>query len=411
MEKVSNIKVNVFSFISNYLPSLLSSLIIRGGAIFCFILFGRFLSLEEFSDFSFAYNFSMILAGLIVSPLISVYSRYNEEFGFCFIRTMNLIFLFMFVFTLLMFLLPYQSISFVASLLVVFVFFFISQYVFIDLHYFDMEYVYPLITVFSSALMWGGLFYIYFFGFYSIGDFLVFVFIFIVFYFVLNGIYNGYVLKGEGRISGFTITGWKLLFLFRKLMPVISSSLVAGFGFALFFYVINERNIQSQEQKAVFNVAYQWFQVVVFFSVALNSKLLLTLNKNNKPEMECFKIMLLCFCLYFFALLVYVVFSTFYVGLDKGLILEVGLVIISASLLSALSNVVGVYLLYKEQLKLGFWLNIVWVVNLYVIYFVVFNGSGLSIHVALSILISYFCHFVVLILFASRLGYARSLHK
>jgi hypothetical protein len=185
-------------------------------------------------------------------------------------------------------------------------------------------------------------------------------------------------------------------------MPAYISSL-ATIPVILFCYMLFSSKVSTSEQ-AIFNVSYQWFQILVFIPVAISPKLI---RYFSTVEVGAGSQKVICiistFLIVLFSIVQLgsnVVFSL-YPELDGVLLEAVWTNMLFASFFSALSSVFGFYILSNHSMWDGLKINSIWAITFMLIFFEYFSdlsAEGFS----KVFLYSYMSHLVICLLYYMR---------
>lgn len=389
------------NLIASYLLVVVSGLSTRIIAMISILVLSYYLNKEVFSEFTYIYNISMICAGMIFSPLITFYVRNSKELGFYFYSKINDI-LISFLCLLLIFLLSFSFENDSNANLMIFilfiVFYYIQQFITIHTSDIDKEILGVMINFLLMPLMWCLAYFLIKID--SIESFYL-LFCLVITMLLARRLYNC-VAAPKNKMSLSIETS---VFAYQKLItvlkadfvPLLTTSVISGVGFLAYFFTVNNLfSPYSSEEKSIFNVVYQWFQIVIFFAVAINSKFLLNLRySKNKIRDGCALAIGLCF-IYLLTLLFFYIASGLYSIQDKNMLLHHGFVMLTTSLFSAISSILGVYLVYYGKASKGVYFNVTWIIVLFALFFVFLNYLTVSESSVYSLFFSYLLHLLLL---------------
>lgn len=403
---LSNFVFAMFEHVRQYYASVLNSILIRLVSMVSIVLIGSYLAKVDYSNFLYSYNISMIIAGMFASPIITYLLKEGNNLSFGdYLNTSNyyIISILVIFFTLYVFKLVNVNSQ---ILYIILVFNFSHQFIMLLCIKSKRELLGALVSLFIIITMWCMLWLTYILNYSS---FAYFGFILVVLcsttlakMIVNQIIYKAFYSSNSNHVLD--PKQWNgIKKILRGCFPLVFSSVISGSLFFIYFYYVNQNLARSgADEKSLFNISYQWFQIVIFFSMAVSSKFLFKLQQSNKIFRDGIDMVLLFVLVYIFSLFIFYIFHHFYAIEDYELFLFVGCIVITASLFSAFSNLLGTYLVFLNKVNFGTLCNIIWAFFLFAFYEVFQNYFSVVVSVACSLLFSYICHFFILTLFVWR---------
>lgn len=403
---LSNVFGSSIELIRHYYASVINSILIRLVSMVNIVLLGAYLVKTDYSIFLYSYNLSMIVAGMLTGPVITYLLKEHKLLSVRDYLTVSVCYVnFLSALYVLAYLLDFFTLQFEVLYLVL-VFNFIQQFLTILCIQTKREIMGAVIALFVNITMWC-MFWLFYILDYSKSDKKGYVFIVLCLAIVMQILVKKIIYEVSNSIdSKMPLNQTKsrgIIRIIQGCTPLVFSSIASGLLFFIYFYVVNQDiSASGHDDSALFNLSYQWFQIVIFFSMAVSSKFLYKLQNSIKLMQDGLNMMFVFVLVYCFSIGLFCFFYRFYVVDDYDLFLYVGVIIITASLFSAFSNLLGAYLVHYNKINWGTFCNVVWGSGLFVSYWGFQNYFGPVLSVACSLLFSYVCHFLLLTFFVWR---------
>ncbi|WP_238322348.1 hypothetical protein [Vibrio mexicanus] len=179
---------------------------------------------------------------------------------------------------------------------------------------------------------------------------------------------------------------------------VIPAFLASCASAPVLIYILNDFDKLDGEVKVYFNIAYQWFQILSFVILSVTPKLIVMFTTNVSMNFNklagLIKILVSMWAL---GLILGWIVLRLYNVVDHQYLNDVAFILISSSVLSAYSGVIGVYILSKHSMWHGALINFLWALMMLFFYFEFEVSDSLSMSKVF--LTSYFIHSILCTLY------------
>ena len=200
------------------------------------------------------------------------------------------------------------------------------------------------------------------------------------------------------------------IFLNFTIPAFLSSIMITTAYWVSNYFLVNLTN--SFDEVAIFNAANQWRMFIVFIPATLGSVILPLLAKQNSLENtghygKTFNVALFITIIISVLIAIPLIFFSSWIMQNYGSGFKEGFIVLNviavSGVLMCINNIIGMAIVAKGLLWLGFFLNFFWAMFLIVFsYFFITVGYG-ALGIALATLVSYFLHTILQVFFIKKL--------
>uniref|UniRef100_UPI004048A439 hypothetical protein n=1 Tax=Vibrio anguillarum TaxID=55601 RepID=UPI004048A439 len=351
------------------------------------LLIGHLLASSEYGMFTSMYNISMALASFVAMPILQCQLKYNFDYN---LKARNTIYIYTMLFSLVYFLVGCgayyigainKDYIYISSAIVIH--FFITQTIANTYISNNEDYKSVVSIIVNNFIFWALiLINLTFFDSLNYLAISLILSILAIFLFYISTLKEPR--KEENNPPDYR-------FIKDFVIPAFLASCASA---PVLIYILNDFDKLDGEVKVYFNIAYQWFQILSFVILSVTPKLIVmfttNVNMNFKKLAKLIQILVLMWAL---GLILGWIVLKLYNVIDHQYLNDVAFILISSSVLSAYSGVIGVYILSKHSMWHGAFINFLWALMM-LFFYSAFEVSD-SLSMSKVFLTSYFIHSIL----------------